>query len=210
MVNPDGGKKTPGHYLHVDTIFDWFPDARVVFINRDPRAVCASLIGVPWGNPYVTFHTQRWLDAADILESYRQDERVYSLTYEGLITDTESVLTQLCQFLEEDFEADMLDRESSTLPVQGDEWRQGHLAKATSAPISGGSLERWKKVLSKKQVAMIESMAGKKMSGLGYTLENHQEGMMIGSSVRFEKLVSRVHLGLKRHISKLSSNQLFA
>ena len=41
------GDKTPGHEIYLDRIFDIYPEAKILFMIRDPRAVSASLKKYP-------------------------------------------------------------------------------------------------------------------------------------------------------------------
>src|SRR5439155_26280155 len=42
-------ERTPGHVSHLPLIADVFPDARVIHIVRDGRAVARSLTSMDWG-----------------------------------------------------------------------------------------------------------------------------------------------------------------
>ncbi|WP_299820139.1 sulfotransferase [uncultured Jannaschia sp.] len=43
------GAKTPGHYRYWRRLPEWFPDARILPVRQDPRAVAASALETPWG-----------------------------------------------------------------------------------------------------------------------------------------------------------------
>ena len=78
---PRVGEKTPGQFAHVETLLGWFPDARIVWIVRDPRAVVASLLSSPFASPVVSQKAVRWKQAQNKLLSYADEQRVLSLIH---------------------------------------------------------------------------------------------------------------------------------
>jgi hypothetical protein len=196
---PRWGEKTPGHYLHVDTIYEWFPNARILTLIRDPRAVCASLTQVPWGNRYVTFHAKRWLDAVAMLKRFQNDSRMYAVRYEDLVRDPVDQLRQICDFLGEDYSQEMIGRENCTLSVGGDSWRSKHLTTAISTPLTTANIDRWRTTLSPLQIAKIEFMTRTQMTEFGYEPTSTRGRLPMLVQTRCEGFVSRIHLGLQRH-----------
>ena len=44
MNKPRWAEKTPKHYKYVHVLLDWYPQARIIWMLRDPRAVAASTV----------------------------------------------------------------------------------------------------------------------------------------------------------------------
>src|SRR4051794_8557731 len=58
-------ERTPWHASHLPLIADVYPDARVVNIVRDGRAVARSLLSMPWGPDTMEEAAAEWRDAID-------------------------------------------------------------------------------------------------------------------------------------------------
>lgn len=196
---PRVGEKTPGHYQYIDMIFDWFPDTRIVAIRRDPRDVVASHLAAPWVTdqmapgrlraPFIrrlrAFHVAErallWRRANDeILADAETDPRVHMVVYEDLVVRPEQELRRICDFLGESYEPGMLAPrdDTPTMPVpttdrirsQWGDWNHTHHARA-NAPVSAGSVGRWREKLSPSEAGLIEAICGPAMMRRGYRPE---------------------------------------
>jgi hypothetical protein len=94
--------KTPRYHLVVDDIMEMFPEARFIFLWRNPLAVAASMID--------SFGSGRWnldrysLDLYGGLERLvaaqgRGDPRARSLRYEDLVADPDGTTASVFEFL---------------------------------------------------------------------------------------------------------------
>jgi Sulfotransferase family len=164
------GEKTPMHYQHLDQIFDWYPQARVIWMLRDPRATVASLMQVDWAAPYTQTNARLWQQSRALYyQHWVSDPRVYLVRYETLITESVQQLQAICQFLQIPYEQQMIEYRSSTqspmLNRQG--WAKTHLQQALS-PIQTNSLDQWKQQLSTAQIEIIEQESRGEMHQDGY------------------------------------------
>lgn len=189
---PRVGEKTPGHWRWVGELLEWFPDARVILTRRDPRAVAASKLGAPWAAQAMRLHgtalsrvtrlhvladeARAWLRLYEERASrLLGDPRVRLVTYEGLVADPDGETRAMCDFLGERFEPAMLTERSSGTPggVGLDPiwaaWRARH-HEAARRPINGASVEKWRRTLAPREVAVMEAVAGEAMARMGYPL----------------------------------------
>jgi hypothetical protein len=101
------GDKTPSHAGNLGRIFAMWPDARVVRIVRDPRAVVRSLRGMPWGPGSAT-------GAAAMCEIERRQvapfsERILKIRLEDLLTAPREVMGKVLAFVDEPWSDQVLD-----------------------------------------------------------------------------------------------------
>jgi hypothetical protein len=192
------GEKTPGHVHFIPQLLSWFPDARILVLRRDPRAVVASQMRSPWVKERITpvsfrkgivvgsywhqvaFYAEDWSSMyEEVVPAEIEDPRVLLVPYEELVQDAERELLKICDFIEERFESNMLDgRSNDNVPIPAStadlndtawrEWRKEHHAK-TLQPVSTGSLDKWKNQLTEKEVAMVEGHCVRGMQAAGYS-----------------------------------------
>lgn len=163
------GEKTPLHILHVDEILEDFPKARIISMFRDPRAASYSEIKAYFGSPSVLVTTDRWKRYVKVhLE--KQEElspgKYIMMRYFELIQSTEAKLKQVSDFLNIEFEQQMLEyykRDEKGFAKGESEWKKG-----TLKPIQEGKNKEWKKALNNWQVALIEEHADNLLHDMGY------------------------------------------
>lgn len=177
---PRWGEKTPAHERYIELLLGWFPHARVIYMLRDPRAVIASLLRVPWSHANVYLHARRWRRSAQRLGRCSSDARVRIVKYEDLVQDPRSSLAGLSAFLGEEFEPSMLDFADAAKPlVSQDAWKAQALQ-----PVTTISIGKWREELSHRQAALIEHVAGKEMLRHGYVL--YTGGLSRSERLRFQ------------------------
>ena len=142
------GDKTPGRELEYRTLLEWFPDAQLVYMVRDPRAVIASIL-TKWEQrmrPLVDVYAERWAKSAQLAQELAQHPNVRVVHYERLTERPKREVHALCDFLGEPYVPEYL-----------------HPKR-----IRTRSLDKWRTVLSSGQVAVIEHVARQQMCAHGY------------------------------------------
>ena len=181
---PRWGDKTPGHLLCMPLLAELLPEAHFVHLIRDGRAVAASVRELPFapGDGSIEAIADDWRDqivagrrAGAGLPHYRE------LRYERLVNEPETVLRELCEQLELDFDASMLRahefarRRLEQLPderplLDGVATKAERLARHANVmrPPDPGLATRWRTLLTREEVARFESRAGDLLTELGY------------------------------------------
>ena len=167
--------KTPRYHLVVDEIMAFFPDARFVFLWRNPLAVAASMIE--------SFGHGHWnLDRYDVdlhggLERLVSahgpgDPRTVAVRFEDVVADPEASTRPIFELLGLDPAPAAADLRRSSL-----DGRMGdRTGTASYSTISGEPLERWRETMAnplrKRWCATyLRSVGPDRLGAMGYDLD---------------------------------------
>lgn len=139
--------KTPRYHFIAEELHALFPDARFIYLWRNPLAIVAS-ISETWGEGRWTvdrWHTDLFdglINLTDAFEAHA--DRVCSVRYEDLVTDPANAWPPLFDYLGLDFDPGFL-TSFTGVPLEA---RMGDATgKKRYGALSTESLERWKRTL---------------------------------------------------------------
>lgn len=172
--------KNPSFMLHIPTIISIFPDTRFVHIIRDPRDNMFSLIKSLHAKN-TTFHAYKWVAFNSIAEADKniRPEKYFTVTYEKLVENTEGVMLSICNFLQVPYNEKMVQNVApewlNAKNEKIDKFEINTLIhKNLSSPVSTSSIGKWKKGLSKNDIAITEAITGKYATKMyGYNFEDN-------------------------------------
>jgi hypothetical protein len=152
------GDKTPHYLSNVNELVELFPNAKFIYIVRDGRDVALSLLKKNWGPNNVYACADEWaknngsLDAINELENRG---KLIQIQYENLLDHTVEECSKIYQFLGEDI--------GNSKPAMD------KLLKSTIA----GNYGKWRNIMSKKDIEIFESVAGKCLNLHNYEVISH-------------------------------------
>lgn len=160
------GEKTPENIRHLEALVSIFPNCKIVHVVRDPRANVASRQKLPMLSDDVITNALKWKIDVNFgaLFSSKHKNNCLEVKYEELVSDTVTVLRDICEFIGERYDDRMLEyHRSSGKYVKNEPWKDG-----TQKPVYLSSLETWRRELSDGQIYLIEWIAGRQMARYGY------------------------------------------
>lgn len=165
------GEKSPRHVRVLGYLTKRFPEARFIHMIRDPRAVALSASKTEFGGPFTARHVSTWSYAINAHRQYGDvlgPKRYLVVHYEDLVTDQEHWIRGVCEFLELPFDDAMLAHHQRQEKGFG-KWQQGHMAN-TLKPVFTTSVDKWRRNLSPRRIALIEHDLGERITDMGYEL----------------------------------------
>jgi hypothetical protein len=129
-----------------------YPDGRLIFVVRDPRAWFASEAGLP-RHKETTDYTPRWIrNAKETLAAKAQDpDRVLVVTYEAIVRDAETTMRAIADWLDLAFDPILTQPTFNRLATEPNSSHDiaGHGVKVST-------LDRWRSTLSPETIEGIE------------------------------------------------------
>jgi hypothetical protein len=161
------GEKTPGHFLYINTILSLFPEARIIHVIRDPRAVALSNKKVPWGHRDVFAHARLWNKYMKTSINYAtyHAKSYMEIKYEELVTNATPTIKRMCSFINVGWEKAMLHyyKDSREFIEKNEEWKNN-----CNEPITNRNIEIWKNELTDAEKEEIQIKCAKWMEKKGY------------------------------------------
>ncbi len=168
-------EKTPRHLRVLPALLSTFGDrARGVVVVRDPRGTMSSQ-QKRWsrgGAAAVRTFARRWATADRLVAQYQAElPAALVVRYEDLVLDTEPHMRRIADALGLDWDPILV------TPTRGGEpWGGNSSFGDKAAGISDHSLRRWEQSLDPADVALLESLLGKRMAAWGYELSTDAGG----------------------------------
>lgn len=153
------GDKSPSYLRYIGLLSSTFPEACFIHIIRDVRDYCLS-VEKAWGKNKQRA-AQRWVD---YVEAARRDAigipgRYAEVRYEDLLARPEGTLRRLCQFLDIEFDPDMVRLEAASEQLG---------EAAGQIAIVQGNTGKYPQAMTSGELARIEAISGHLLRELGY------------------------------------------
>ncbi len=159
---------TPENINYAPLLLQLFPQARIVHIVRDGRAVANSILPLDWG-PNTMIRAAAWwqemVKEGVALEARLPTQQVLRLSYEQLVSEPEDTVQGLCEQLNLVYESAMIEADGFRPPSYTASQHQ--LIGQRPDPERA---TRWRRTLRPRQVEVFESLAGDLLRQMGYDL----------------------------------------
>ena len=172
----------PVYVNHLETLLKWFPEARVIHMTRDPRAIAMSKTNDPGGTaiynrrfPYlkylirkgmVAFSTIQYIWASHVHARFRKCPNYLLVKYEDLVENPRNIVQQVCEFAGIKYEDNMLEQPRNRTQLSS---ITGELQTRTDIrPAS-----KWKDVITPFEHAFVTTLTARSMARFGFDPQSH-------------------------------------
>ena len=166
------GDKSLHTERYADPIFAAYPGARILHMIRDPRDRYASS-QTRWQvrRGGAGAGTAEWLSSVRLAERNvrRYPDRYRIVRYETLAAHPERTMQEICAFIGEQYTPGILTMEGAQ--DFRDRGSNSSYGTRTAGVISTDSIGRYRTVLSRRQIAFIQTVAGPALRRMGYHVD---------------------------------------
>lgn len=167
-------EKTPKHIRHIDEIFAFRPDAKLIFIIRDGRDVALS---IKKRTGRIEDGIERWLADNALGYAWIDDPRVIAVRYEDLVGSFRAEMTRLLDFLGEPYDDNIEQFQKVTAPKEavtekpesqfGNRAHFQHRMWQVSQPLFDGR-NKWRREMTPEEIELFRQRAGAELVQYGY------------------------------------------
>ena len=190
---------TPLNIKYADMLFDMFPEAKMIHLVRDGRAVAASIMPLDWGPNTIDRAASSWINKIQLgfgVEARYGSEQVKRFRYEDVVLDPEKTMKEICVFLDITYVPAMINGGGFLIPSYTT--KQHHLVG--KGPVAD-RVEAWKTSLTQREIEIFENIAGEYLMQLGYALH-------YGATARKITFPEKIIFMLKHRYRKRFTNRL--
>ncbi|WP_456480618.1 sulfotransferase family protein [Nautilia sp.] len=174
-------EQTPRNLFYLKSILEYFPEAKIIYMVRDPRDTTLSQ-KYKWkrffkakNEPYplsesirnlVNYHpitiSLLWRSSANAILPYLENDNVLMVQFEELISNPEENVKKVCEFLGLDYQKSMLDVPFAFSSIFNDDNKKGFDKKR---------MGNWRLKLNSAEIFFIQKINENLMQKFGYKPE---------------------------------------
>jgi len=162
------GIKNPLYSLFIKDLINIFPGAKFIHLVRDPRDTIISYQKVPFDSSVTSTLAYRWkyYNQTILKQLKKHSIKPITLNYERLVTDPENKLKRICQFLNIEYDSQML-KFDENINMQTGDWH-GNL----TGQVKTNRLFVWKKSMEKKDIDCTNYICQDLTERFGYDISS--------------------------------------
>ncbi len=167
------GDKTPDFVEYLEVLSKMFPDAQFIHIIRDCRDIILSRQSLKWFRHDIRIIAKEWSNSIKLGEEFSKtidSGRYKAIKYEDIICEPRTQLKNVCDFLGEEFEEQMLEfyKESKKIVPSVESDRHQNTDKG----LIKSNSEKWRHKMNSTDICIVESIIGNKLNELDYKIVN--------------------------------------
>lgn len=183
--------KSGVNIFNSDHILKLYPDAKFIEIYRDPRGVFYSWTRCPFQFFRLTNQKtciERWKVTIIQGEKLKKElgDRYYRVKYEDLVSNTTRELEKICDFLEEEFDPNMLNVITTNSSFKEFNHKEG---------IGNERVDHWKSKLSTSEIIFVDLLTKNQRRNIGYP--DSDQKLTIANFIPFLLFVTKVCIKAK-------------
>jgi len=162
------GFKSTFSELFIAPIVRAFPGSKIICVVRDPRAIFASQI-VPKKDYPLLYVVRQWRKSIEYILKSIKEENVIVIRYEDMVDNPEHFMKDMSKFIGVEYEPNMINP-SKYKDGGGGAWSQNSSYEDSKKRqgINNKNKDRWRDILSKNEIQIIEDLCGTEMKIFGY------------------------------------------